>query len=158
VLHLDLAIPPEWGRIDQVREAVSHCVNAVYANRDLRDALAMVASELLENAFKYGKQGPDVNITVREDAGRVVVTVTNAVDEGTPHAEALEERVAWVKHFGDPERAYQAALERAYTDESDASGLGLARISYEGGCLLDCDTSTAGMVTVRAECSVSRPS
>ena len=158
MLHLDLAIPPDWGRIDQVREAVSHCVTAVYANRDLRDALAMVASELLENAFKYGKSGPDVKITVREHAGRVVVTVTNEVDADTPHTEALEQRVAWVKNFGDPQQAYQAALERAYTDESDASGLGLARISYEGGCNLDCDTSTAGKVTVRAECSVSRPS
>jgi hypothetical protein len=157
VLHLDLAIPPEWGRIDQVREAVSHCITAVYADRDLRDALAMVASELLENAFKYGKQA-EVKITVRETAGRVVVTVTNEVDEGTPHPEALEQRVAWVKQFGDPRRAYQAAIERAYTDEADASGLGLARISYEGGCNLDCDTATAGRVTVRAECSVSRPS
>ena len=157
MLHLDLAIPPDWGRIDQVREAVSHCVTAVYADRDLRDALAMVASELLENAFKYGKQA-DVSITVREIAGRVIVAVTNEVDEDTPHTEALEQRVAWVKHFGDPQRAYQAALERAYTDETDASGLGLARISYEGGCLLDCDTSTVGKVTVRAECNVSRPS
>ena len=158
MLHLDLAIPPEWGRIDQVREAVSHSVGAVFGDRDLRDALAMVASELLENAFKYGKPGPAVHITVREDDGQVVVAVTNAVDEAAPHAGVLAERVAWVNEFGDPSRAYQAALERAYTDETDSSGLGLARITYEGGCLLDCDTSRAGVVTVRAACAVARPS
>jgi hypothetical protein len=156
VLHLDLAIPPEWGRIDQVREAVSHSVGAVFADRDLRDALAMVASELLENAFKYGKPGPAVTITVREGGGQVVIEVTNAVDEQTPHLEVLAQRVAWVNEFGDPRQAYQAALERAWTDESEHSGLGLARITYEGGCLLDCDTSTAGIVTVRAACTLAQ--
>jgi hypothetical protein len=157
LLHLDLAVPTEWGRIDQVREAVSHCVAAVFDDGDLRDALAMVCAELLENAFKYGKPGqPDVQVTVKADDGRLIISVTNAIDEAGAHVKILSERVAWVKEFGDPLQAYQAALEQAFTDETDASGLGLARITYEGGCALDCDTSQAGRVTVRAACPLVR--
>jgi hypothetical protein len=158
VLHLDLAVPTDWGRIDQVREAVSHAIAAVFADPDLRDALAMVSAELLENAFKYGRPGqPDVHITVRSHDEKLIISVTNAIDEGAPYVRQLSQRVAWVQEFDDPLRAYQAALEQAFTDESEASGLGLARILYEGGCALDCDTSTAGQVTVRAACPLARP-
>jgi hypothetical protein len=159
LLHLDLAVPTDWGRIDQVREAVSHCVAAVFNDGDLRDSLAMVCAELLENAFKYGKAGqPDVRVSVHLDGDqRLVVSVTNAIDENGEHVRLLSERVAWVQEFADPLSAYQAALQQAYTDESDdASGLGLARILYEGGCALDCDLSAAGTVTVRAACQLSR--
>ena len=158
MLHLDLAVPPhDWKRIDRVREAVGNCVGAVFGDPDLRDALAMVTAELLENAFKYGKTGqPDVRIRVRADDSALVISVTNAVDEASTHARILVERVAWVRAFATPLAAYEAALHDAYTDESDQSGLGLARIRYEGGCALDCDVSTAGEVTVRAEYALGR--
>jgi hypothetical protein len=152
MLHLDLAIPSEWPRIDQVREAVASCVDAVYSDRDLRDALAMVSAELLENAFKYGAPGP-VRITLRAEDSDVVVTVTNAVAEGSTHACALQDLVSWVNGHASAEAAYAAALERAFDDRAgdcERSGLGLARISYEGGCALACDTSTPGRVTVQA--------
>jgi hypothetical protein len=156
LLHLDLAVPTEWRRIDRVREAVGHCVAAVYADRDLCDALGMVSAELLENAFKYGSPDQtEVRLSVRQEGDRLVVAVTNDVHPDTAHARQLAERVAWVNEFGDPQRAYEAALARAYTDESDASGLGLARILYEGGCALDCIT-TDGRVTVSAACALIR--
>jgi hypothetical protein len=157
LLHLDLAVPTDWRRIDQVREAVGHCVAAVFGDRDLRDALGMVCAELLENAFKYGSADQTtVQLNVRQDGERLVIAVTNRIDSGTAHALKLAERVAWVNEFGDPQRAYEAALARAYTDESDASGLGLARILYEGGCALGCDMTADGRVTVNAVCPVHR--
>lgn len=130
---------------------------AVFDDRDLRDSLGMVCAELLENAFKYGSADQtSVRLSLRQDGDQVVIAVTNAVDAGTAHARQLAERVAWVNEFGDPQRAYEAALARAYTDESDVSGLGLARILYEGGCALGCDLSAEGRVTVSAACSLNR--
>ncbi len=157
MLHLDLAVPADWERIDQVREAVAHCISAVYADADLKDALSMVSAELLENAFKYGKTDQhDVLISVRTDGGRVRISVTNTVDEASTHAHKLAERVAWVSEFADPLAAYEAAMARAFTDESegDQSGLGLARITYEGGCALRLDTSQVGLITVIADCAL----
>lgn len=158
MLHLDLAVPTEWGRIDLVREAVARCIGAVFADKDLCDALAMVSAELLENAFKYGLPGqPDVQIVVRKSADRVVISVTNAIDEGGQHVEKLSQRVAWVNEFNDALSAYQAALEETFaTEDTNRSGLGLARILYEGGCAIDCDTSKRGQVTVNAACPLSR--
>jgi hypothetical protein len=152
MLHLDLVIPADWPRIDQVREAVAACVGAVFGDRDLRDALAMVSAELLENAFKYGAEEP-VRLALHTEGSDLVVTVTNVVAEGSEHAHALEAVVRWVNAQDSAEAAYTAALARAFddrTDDVDRSGLGLARISYEGGCALACDLSTPGRVTVRA--------
>ncbi len=157
MLRLELIVPPQWTRIDQVRQAVGHAIAAAIGDRDLRDALAMVSAELLENAFKYGHpEKPDVRITVATQDDRLVVTVINAVERTAPHARTLAERIAWVNEFDDPLAAYRAALERIFAGGPGASGLGLPRIRYEGGCALECDTSTAGMVTVRAACPLAR--
>jgi hypothetical protein len=158
MLQLDLAVPTDWERIDAVREAVARCVTAVFADGDLKDAVAMVSAELLENAFKYGKEDQgDVTIRVRAVGDRVEVSVTNAVEADSPHTVKLAERVAWVNEFGDPLAAYEAAMARAFTDELEQSGLGLARISYEGGCALALDTSQVGQITVTAACPLPAP-
>jgi hypothetical protein len=147
VIHLELAVPSDWSRIDAVREAVGRSIEAVFGDLDLRDALAMVAAELLENAIKYGVGG--VRLVVGCEAGRLVISVENAVDEGQGHARVLAELIAQVGAL-EPLAAYQAALERAFAAASEHSGLGLARIRYEGGCGLRCDTSAPGRVTVTA--------
>ncbi len=167
MLHLELAVPTEWSRIDQVREAVGMCVRAVFGDRDLKDAVAMVSAELLENAFKYGAPAP-VQLILHETQEALVVRVTNAVAAGSEHPRARADEVAWVNGQPSPQAAYEAALQRAFhqgaplrsaphraepggaTAATARSGLGLARIRYEGGCALACDTSRPGVVTVEA--------
>ena len=53
-LFLELSIPPEWTRIDRVREAVASSLGAVFGSSGVDEALSMVSTELLENALKYG--------------------------------------------------------------------------------------------------------
>jgi hypothetical protein len=154
-MHLDLCFPAEWERIDPVRQAVGNCLTAVFGDRDLKDAIAMVSAELLENALKYGKvDQPDVKIRIHEDvdAEVMVIEVSNTIDVESSHLKTLEERVSWVKGFKDPQEAYLSALASAFQGNDDiTSGLGLARISYEGGCEIECDTtSEPGRVIVRA--------
>src|SRR5262249_49474256 len=118
MIRLDLAVPTDWTRIDQVREAVGHSVAAVFGDRDLEDALALGSAELLENALKYGRptQG-DVRISLRDDQGRLVITVTNEVDEGSEHARLLDQLVRWVREQASPLAAYEAALARTMSEE-----------------------------------------
>jgi hypothetical protein len=150
-LDLSLRIPPEWARIDPVRQAVGLCAEAAFASEDMRDALGMVCAELLENAIKYGK--PDaggIRIHVTETADDVVVEVTNAVEDVSHHAAQLRERIAWITSFETPSEAYMAALSQVYERaEAIEGGLGLVRIAYEGACQLACET-TDGLLTVRA--------
>lgn len=148
-LQLELRIPPQWARIDRVRQAVSLCIAAVFADTDLEDALAMTSAELLENAMKYGKSDSDrVTLTVFDHADEVVVSVSNALG-GEGDAEALRRRIAWISGFESASDAYMAALAEVSERDGGQGGLGLVRIAYEGGCRLSCD-GTGTELTVRA--------
>lgn len=152
-LKVEMTIPPEWGRIDFVRQAVGLCVAAVFANDDLRDALGMVCAELLENAIKYGKADHvGVRVTLLESGQEVTLAVTNAVEETSHHLDMLRQRIAWIANFEDPSEAYMAALAQVYerAGEQIEGGLGLVRIAYEGGCRLDCESPRDGLLTVLA--------
>jgi hypothetical protein len=155
-LDLNLTIPPEWSRIDPTREAVGLLVQAIFGDDDLRDALAMVSEELLENAIKYCTPGSTVNISIRHDGDRLAVAVSNAVDETSAHAAALRERVEWLRRFPDAATAYKAAIGKVYElapRPGGEAGLGIVRIAYEGRCGVTCDLS-GGRVTVTADLAV----
>jgi anti-sigma regulatory factor (Ser/Thr protein kinase) len=151
-LLIALVVPHDWERIELVRTAVGACAFAVYGDDELRDALSMVAAELLENAIKYGSAHTDVELSIRDDAGALTVTVANGVDAGSPHLPKLSERLEWLRSFADPAQAYTRALTSIYGDGTieGSSGLGIVRIAYEGGCSVECDLSRVGQVTVHA--------
>jgi hypothetical protein len=154
-VRLELEFPAEWNRIDAVREAVSRSLGAAYGQDEVRDALAMVSAELLENAVKYGLPH-SVQFSLREEADRIVVDVANQIAGDSAHLEALRQRLAWVHSFPSAEQAYLAALSEIYEKDpqeaQDHSGLGLVRVIFEGGCELACDLSNTGEVRIRATC------
>ena len=154
-LKLDLSIPPEWSRIDPTREAVGLLVMAMFGDDDLRDALAMVSEELLENAIKYCAPDTTVSITIRNEGPKVAIAVTNVVDGGSAHLGVLAERIAWLTQFPSPAEAYTAAIGRVYEGGErppGEPGLGIVRIAYEGRCSVAYDLTVPGKVTVRAVC------
>ena len=155
-LDLNLTIPPEWSRIDPTREAVGLLVQAMFGDEDLRDALAMVSEELLENAIKYSAPGKAVSLSIRHGGDRVTVAVSNAVDASSEHAAVLRERVEWLRQFPDAASAYRAAIGKVYAQPARAdgeAGLGIVRIAYEGRCGVSYDL-TDGWVTVTADLAV----
>jgi hypothetical protein len=153
-IQLELWIPPDWKRIELVRKAVGFCVWAAFGRGDLRDSVAMVSAELLENAVKYSVPNSEVRIVISEEDGQVVVAVTNEVEEGSTKIDSLKKRLEWAHSFPSPAEAYMAALSEVFDQNEVApagdGGLGLVRIAYEGGCSIDCDSDTPGQVTVRA--------
>lgn len=153
-LNLTLDIPAEWSKIDPARDAVGLLVLAIFGDDDLRDALAMVSEELLENAIKYSRPGSSVALSIEHSDGGVSIAVTNSVNEATDHLAKLVERVAWVGSFPSAAEAYAASVARVYAQGSGkgSGGLGIARIAYEGRCGLACDASVPGRVTVTANC------
>jgi hypothetical protein len=154
-LKLDLSIPPEWARIDPTRDAVGLLVMAMFGDDDLRDALAMVSEELLENAIKYCRPDSTVTITIRNEGDRVVIAVTNVTDASSEHLGVLTERIAWLEQFASPAEAYAAAISRVYERGErppGEPGLGIVRIAYEGRCDVAVDLSEPGQVTVKAIC------
>jgi hypothetical protein len=146
-------IRPDWERIDSVRSAVLASVAAVFPDGELRDTLAMVSTELLENAVRYGEPERDVAFSLRDDGADVLVTVSNGVDPASHHVQALQAKVTWLSGFADPLEAYSAALREVYESFEpmrEASGLGIVRIHYEGRCQLSCEVSEPGRISVSA--------
>lgn len=150
---LALSVPPDWARIDPVREAVQLSVRAAYAPVLIGDRVAIVVSELLENAIKYGLEGP-IDVVLEGDVRRLRVSVTNGVRDGCRRTRKLSTHIDWIESFEDPQQAYMACLTMAFQRPDDpsatGSGLGLARIRYEGGCSLGVTTPARGLITVEA--------
>jgi hypothetical protein len=152
--RLELVLYADWERIDFVREAVAKCTVAAFGDCELKNTLAMVSAELLENALKHGQPERGVTVTLGADAEHLVVTVGNFVEKSSQHPRTLERRVMWIRRFANPHDAYVAALRDVYQGRGPDcdSGLGIARISYEGRCQLVCDISRPGFVQVTARC------
>lgn len=153
-LQMEMLVEHKAENVERVRRAVHQATMAVFGSMDLADALSMVASELLENSFHYGRLAPWVRLSQRGDD--LTVSITNALAATRPeHLTALQQRVTLLNGFRDPADAFREALSQR-TRSGDVSGLGLARVIYEGDCRLECDMSQPGEVTVRATCPVSR--
>ncbi|MEM6930466.1 MAG: hypothetical protein AAF602_26250 [Myxococcota bacterium] len=151
-LDFSIRVPPDWRRIEQVRECVVSAVEAVYAPVLVGDTTGIVVAELLENAIKYGSLSP-CHVAIEGDRREIRVAVTNHLDPATSNPETLGEHVAWIQSFDEPQEAYMACLTMAFQRSGtrpSGSGLGLARIRYEGGCTLAIDVQTPGRLTVLA--------
>ena len=153
-LRLELRVPPDWSRIEDVRTAVDLCVRSVCADPDRREALSMTAVELTENAIKYGRADDNlVTVTLYDKNGDIVVEVSNPLAP-EQDGEQVARRIAWIESFPSAADAYQAAMLQVGAEGRDGvSGLGLARIAYEGGCRLTSSMQN-GVMTVRAHHSM----
>lgn len=145
-------VPPDWARIEQLREGVVLAVEAAYAPVLVGDQTGIVVSELVENAIKYGTTEP-IEVRIDGDQRSIRIAVTNRLTQGVEQAEQLAAHVAWIESFDDPQEAYMACLTIAFQrtgTRPSGSGLGLARIRYEGGCSLSLESTSAGELTVVA--------
>jgi hypothetical protein len=157
---LDLLVRNEWRNIGLLRASVKSCCQAVFAENEDRDTLAMVTSELLENAVKYGAWADSrpnvVRLHVVGEQGMTRVMVQSPVDMTGGHVAALMDTLAWLDSFDSPEHAYMARLQEMMGavdeggDAMESSKLGLVRIAYEGNCSLRAEVDEAGTLSVTA--------
>ncbi|MCC7540600.1 MAG: hypothetical protein IT379_30575 [Deltaproteobacteria bacterium] len=151
MLTLDVTLRGDWDDVERVRSSVWNCVTAALGPFDVRDAFAMVVAELLENAVKHGSSNdcgpPRLRLSI--DPLRGVVTVRNVVVSDRC-AERVLRSLEWLRGFPTSEEAYMARLlALAECPDEGGSGLGLARVAYEGGCTLSADYD-GGVLSVTA--------
>jgi hypothetical protein len=116
-------------------------------------AAVMTASELLENAIKYGEDVPGASeglftISVAED--RIEIEAVNGSTD-PESVRQLRDHVRLIKEADNKEALYQVQLEQlmARSDDNKSTQLGLYRIACEGGFDLAC-TYRDAVVTVTA--------
>lgn len=149
------AIPPDWDHIEEASEAAVEFLEKQDLSDDAVSTINMILCELVENALKYGRfsERREVEMTVELSGGAVTVTVVSPVrEESLVHLKRLDQTVQWIRGHQDPFEAYIERLKeiskKPLTDEE--SGLGLARIAYEGQAILDFVVADEGILTVTA--------
>jgi hypothetical protein len=139
-LHVEL--PADWGAIKALWDPCVDHLSSQGLDSDTSYQLAMVTQELLENAVKYGgfsqgRERIDLAISTRKEA--VVIEVRTPLDPDLSSLRRLDAMVQWIRGFQNPFEAFVERLKevsaRPYAVAE--SGLGLVRVAYEGGCLLD---------------------
>jgi hypothetical protein len=140
---LRVRMKPEWGEIGRTSDESLRFLSTHRISAAVSEALYMIISELLENSLKYGSYRTEeerVTISIRVTTSQIIVEVTNPFDESCrSDLETLDRLVQWIRGHQDPFEAYLEKLEEVSRKpvEDETSGLGLARIAYEGGALLD---------------------
>jgi hypothetical protein len=141
-----------WANIELLRQAVIASARAVFDD-DTSIAIGTVASELMENAVKYGvwtgasAQTMRVAVRGREAAIEVEVEAPSSAEA----AANLERHLAWMASFPSAERAYQARIVELSTSPNDKrSSMGLVRIAVEGRCTLNAELTPEELLIVRA--------
>jgi hypothetical protein len=139
---LELRLPPRWDALPSVWEPCRRVLREAGLAEDDVYSLCMVTQELLENAVKYGDfegEGDGVGLAVRATPKEVTIEVRNPVATDPVRLRKFDQAVQWIRGFQDPFEAYvermKAASFHRYSDGQ--SGLGLARMAYEGRCVVD---------------------
>lgn len=147
--HLELTFQPMWPNVRLIRQQVGTALEAGPA--DLRSAAIMTASELVENAIKYGESVPaarTVTFSLEATSGEVRIRVANGSTNAHGVAE-LGRRVEEVRGAADKQALYLARLEQLLAEADESGKLGIYRIGFEGGFDLECDYSNE-VVTMTA--------
>ncbi len=131
--HLQLTFAPMWPNVRDIRQRVGAALGDCPAQ--LRSAAIMTASELVENAIKYGESVPAADtVTFVLDASpeRLTMRVVNGSTNALGVAE-LERRVQELRAAEDKQALYLARLEQLLADADESGKLGIYRIGFEGG-------------------------
>ena len=153
---LKLALKPEWDEVENARNASIHFLKSNELSNDRVQTFSMVISELIENSIKYGNFKPPenkviVNIEIRKNI--MTVEVINSIGETDyENLNRLDKMIQWIRGYQDPFEAYVNKIEevsKRHLNDTE-SGLGLARIAYEGRAIIDFFLYENNMLNVSA--------
>jgi len=138
-----LILKPKWEKIENARITGDQFLTQAGVSAEKVQAMTMVISELIENAIKYGCYSPSEDKIVAKiivDENMITVEVLHPVEKGNyGHLKELDRAIQWIRGFQNPFEAYiekvQEVSKKPLKDEE--SGLGLARIAYEGQSVID---------------------
>lgn len=126
-------IDPLWDAVKQIRERVE--LSLMEYDEEVRDASKMTASELIENAVKYGssiEKGAGIKFDFIASHNQIKVMVTNKIHTDDDY-ETLKSHIDKIKDSDNPQELYLERLQMLMDDTRLAkTQLGLFRIAYEG--------------------------
>ncbi len=143
-------IDPLWDTVKKIRGEVESILKD--RGRDIMDASKMTASELIENAVKYGcsiEDGTGIQFELILDEDRIRILVRNKV-LSQDDFENVKQHIDSVNAAENPQELYlQRLMMLMENTRISKSQLGLYRIAYEGEFVLKYDYSDS-ILTVTA--------
>jgi hypothetical protein len=135
--YLDITFGPKWDYIPLTKNFIENFLLVNVVDKKSISKIAMSASELLENAVKFSNKD-GIRMVVRKHSKKNVIElkVYNYVEEAD--AKGLKERIK-AMISSDPLQFYIAKMKESVTRKDGKSGLGLARIYYEGEAKITAD-------------------
>ncbi len=152
-IHFSRHLTPLWDGIKQIRNTIDEVLDR-YPD-EVRNASKMTASELMENAVKYGTsvdQDTGISFELTATDRLVTITVTNRL-LNTQDGEDAIQHLDIIKASENPETLYLRRLQALMNDMSlQKTQLGLYRIAYEGQFRLSytCDRHLISITAVRS--------
>lgn len=146
---LSVTIEPLWPTIRQIRRTVGEALKEVAPA--VRAAAMMTASELTENAIKYGESVPaQPTISFRFEVfdEQVRIEVANG-STSVPDVQQLLDCIDQIANASDKEALYLARVQQLLDSQAESGKLGLYRIALEG-CFELYASFDNGVVTVIA--------
>jgi hypothetical protein len=122
---------PMWKHIDGIRQFCGFFTRTSFSSADLGDRVALVIHELVENALKYSvpTDSAELDVTIFCAGRQIEVSVANS-PKPADLARLLEAVNALRRKA--PDQAYLEAMRQPRGELDGRSGLGLARIRFEG--------------------------
>lgn len=154
-ITISLSITPTWSILKDVKEKTASHMQSKGYREDIIDATTMCASELIENAIKYGAERPDgmtISFDLKTDGKKIMISVSNGVRTDIDRKNVFE-HIQKIQSNSDPAKLYTERLvELMNNPRPGISQLGLYRIAYEGEFYLDCsfDNNTLTITAQRA--------
>ncbi len=140
--RFELKLVPDWDTVKSSWDDCHRFLSDHGMDGDQAYALSMTAQELLENAVKYGgftSAAQRVELYITMGARDVIIEVKAPAHRDPARLKKLDDTIQWIRGYQSPFEAYVEKLKQvsAQPFAPGESGLGLARIAYEGQCVLD---------------------
>jgi hypothetical protein len=150
---ISLSITPTWSILKEVQEKTEQFMKNKNTKSDIIEATIMCASELVENAIKYGSSNTGqshitFDLCTIDDV--VFIKVSNGIKDEND-VRNVKTHIDKVKKTNDPGKLYTERLMQLMDNSKPGiSQLGLYRIAYEGEFKLDY-TYNNRILTIKAE-------
>ncbi len=151
---LEMEFTPDWSFINDVRSFVETFCERGRVPIERASAVALTVHELLQNAIDYSTDGR-AKLRLLLDASAQSITLSVSSHGNPEKVEGLRQLMQRLEQEPDPLKLYLALMKET-AKKKGGSGLGLARIRFEGGMDLKIEVEE-GVVRVTASSTMDPP-
>ena len=142
--------------IDKAGEKGSKFLESHGFSNETVEAQIMILNELINNGKKFENPNSfesEITVFLLVEEKTITVEVRQAVEKSFQRQlDELDKTIQWIRVYGDPFEPYMKKLreESKNPNNHEANGIGLARIAYEAGAILDFFVSEDNILNLSA--------